>query len=278
METDRYISFYAICQELFKEEGREDGPGSYFEHYYKSKRAYFHEILSAMGIESELLKRTDSSGFQLPADRKEDVKYLLKNYTTKTMRKLRKGDFRGMTVEEMKDFTKRIEGILLDVQELDTAHFHIGVIRFRTRQTVREKMDEVTESPLNKIVSDVDSMQEILSEFMLSDEDKWYLLEYLRVLLEAVHDQWRQVGTIVGEIRLEQIMEKSDRDIVALSKAEEGIPDESLQSGYVVINQAIKRYREEKEEAYKRKLRQESDNAENKAVQEFLEKKRASLE
>ena len=178
----------------------------------------------------------------------------------------------------MKDFTKRIEGILLDVQELDTAHFHIGVIRFRTRQTVREKMDEVTESPLNKIVSDVDSMQEILSEFMLSDEDKWYLLEYLRVLLEAVHDQWRQVGTIVGEIRLEQIMEKSDRDIVALSKAEEGIPDESRQSGYVVINQAIKRYREEKEEAYKRKLRQESYNAENKAVQEFLEKKRASLE
>jgi len=69
METDRYISFYAICQELFKEEGREDGPGSYFEHYYKSKRAYFHEILSAMGIESELLNELTlrDSNYQLIA-------------------------------------------------------------------------------------------------------------------------------------------------------------------------------------------------------------------
>lgn len=145
-----FVSFYSICKELHKEESQ----GRDIDEYYREQRDRFKEILVHMEIDIETLRQEKNGAILLPEARKENVKKLLKGYTSKAMRKVRKSDFQTMENQDLKDIVENMEGLLVDRLEGKDRYEQMSRMYMRTRVKVDEAIDDLKRTAIEGILHD----------------------------------------------------------------------------------------------------------------------------
>lgn len=117
----KYLTFYELAKEMAKEEGKDFAEytksqngrrKSYledeFQNYRKGKQRYFEDILKNSGINKNKFK--ENGHYQIPIEEKEEIKCLIRMYTSPYYKKVRKGEF--TTLEDKKEMIEAIKKVL----------------------------------------------------------------------------------------------------------------------------------------------------------------------
>ena len=253
--VNKFVSFYSICKELHEEES----PGRDIDEYYREQRDRFKEILARMGIDIETLRQDKNGAILLPVARKENVKKLLKGYTSKAIKKVRKGDFRTMENQDLKDIVEDIEGLLVDRLEGKDRYVQMSRMYMRTRFKVDEAIDDLKRTVIEGILHDVENLRSIVNEDKtnhktINESDRIALIHYYTYLLTNASEEFKAILSIVDDVRKAEIVEISSRMAEELTEDSKNYLisplEHEMEDIQWVIWDAVQTYHEEQEVEY----------------------------
>lgn len=205
-KANETVSIYKISEELFEEEGRSKGMGD-FNDYYKRTLEKFREIFLALGVDNKTLKDVEGKTYKVDAKHKEKVKDLIRSYTSKPMKKVRKHKYEEIEIGKLEEITSQVDEILktaLTKEEYLREKAQMNVV---TRQHFLKEMKAVKAEGVSQIIKDMEEIKPLISGKTLNEMDKVYLLRYYKDLIKAVSKQWRGVVEILIDNRSEEIVE-----------------------------------------------------------------------
>ena len=221
------VSFASICRELHAQQC----PGREFKDYCDEQLGRFSEIMKELGINIQTFRKTTSNSFELPASRKEEVKWLLQNYTTSTMKKLRKGKLRELPHDDLKEIVHNAEDIIKDKFDGKLRYQELAKMYIKTRTKIDEAINNLERTAIARIQSDVENLrtyvhQDKKIQRTLNESDRIGLINYYTQLLENTSDQFKAVTSEVDEFRRIELAEITYR----MSDEKLEIQDEHLVS------------------------------------------------
>jgi phenylpropionate dioxygenase-like ring-hydroxylating dioxygenase large terminal subunit len=272
--TKKEMTLYGLCQEMAEESGKSMAENQ-FGNYYREQKKHFKEILTALGIDPNSLKKVDDDSFEIPVGQKEVVKTLLSSYTNPSMQQVRKSKFFEMEVKDLEPILKQVDELLEHSLEGESQLVQRSRLYTKTRFVVSEALREVRATAIAQIVKDLEGMKQFfaigkdrqegeeqqgetkkenrlsLSEKrdikLLNDSDKAQLLRFYGQLLQEAAQKWWEIVTLFEELRQEEIFSQSERMIEAEQAGGESA-ELVLDEPYLVLWEAIQTYRQEKEE------------------------------
>ncbi|MDU4853951.1 MAG: hypothetical protein E6X72_06095 [Clostridioides difficile] len=272
----RYVSLYSICRELFEEQGKAS-KGISFENYYNEQVERFKEILQSLGVNPNSIRNPKDKSFQIPEGKKEYVKGLLREYTSSTMKKVRKKQLPQMPFEEMKPIIENIEDFVNDRLDGKQQTKELTKVYVQSRYVVKEAIEQVRSNAIDKILSDIDGFLPLFIEETLNDVDKSVLLKYYIELLNDASEKWKKVINIASEIREEEIFEQSKKELkngnINLNVDISDMDALNLKDSNKILRESIEVYEEQEREKITRKYKQPSKQEMNN-VKELLEELR----
>ncbi|SMB82724.1 hypothetical protein SAMN00017405_0958 [Desulfonispora thiosulfatigenes DSM 11270] len=243
-----FVSLYKICEELFeeksqkeKEKSKEDFEEKSFQNYYNKQKSRFKEILTSLGIDINVLRKVEDDTFEIPVEKKKIVKKLLHNYTSKVMKKVRKKDFTGIPIKELKQIIGDVE-LIMD-GKVDDGKYQLERNRmyFLTRYSVAKVISDIKEDLLKQIETDIEEMIPIVTEYTLNDEDKINLLRFYKMRLKEMHEEMKSIVQYVSDYRLDELFNIS-QEMIEQGIENDEAPDQrelSLDEGWGIILEAL---------------------------------------
>ncbi|MBY6088505.1 hypothetical protein [Priestia flexa] len=265
-----FISLYKICEELFVEKVQEekkilgeDFDEKSFQNYYNKKKSNFKEIITSLGIDTDVLKKVDDDSFEIPVRNKEIVKKLLHNYTSKTMKKVRKKEFTDISSEELEQVIKDVESLMDGKVTGEQYELERNRMYFLTRYPITKTIAGLKEELVNQMVLDMEKMIPVVTEVpddtfiiehALNDEDRLHLLHYYKCRLQDVQEEMKSVVQYLSDYRTDEILDISADMIKQEGDVEENFRQQELDldESWEIIFEAAQSYRDER---FKNKLR-----------------------
>jgi len=224
MEKEKTYLLSEIILEIFTEEGNTDSHYNDFKLYYKEQKKRLIQIITSLGIEPSTLKEIDGVRFCISEKGKGIIKDLLSKYKTKTMKEIRKSNFKNISLEELTPILKQAEqlvGTKLDGERLKR---EIGEMYVITRFEMKKTLEEMHKTVLKQITDNIDRQFPIVTMKNLNDSDKIHLLQLYKQMLTETSKKWSSILDIVSELRAKEIEEIS----WGMAESEEPLTEEKL--------------------------------------------------
>lgn len=237
-ENNDYISLRKICDELFKEKqdnlkdpDNSDDP----DNYYKKCKAKFNDILLKTGIEKKTLKKNKEDEYEIPVNKKEIVKKLIKEYTTVSSKLIRESRFVDVEIDKLQEVIYDIETLLkekLDNKEYIEQRNNLYLV---TNYPILRSISDIRKKAIETIIKDMENVKPLMMNIVtkrntnnikakkmneipqdnknigLNFTDKTYLLDYYKELIISASQQWKAIVEKVDQMRLEEILNIGDK-------------------------------------------------------------------
>lgn len=253
---DSYISFYELSRELMSEDKKEGHDyknekdeskkrelEKKFENYRKTKLKYFKEIFGD--------KYQDGKTYSIPIEEKEIVKMAIRGYTRKYYNHVRNRKIPSF--EDTIDYVKKMEEAIgkSDMNEEKRDEYALdlyGILELESKKASMDVYKDITEIVKENIenikVKQIEVNGELKDKIRdLNDYDAKLLIMYYKKLVINITNQWNELCDIVGELRMEDVLNVSDEqlkfndDIVCLNK--------KVKRSINIIKEAINIFNEE---------------------------------
>lgn len=212
--SNEYITVYEICKVLHEEEKI---PYE-FEEYYKIILKKVKDIFIKMGIDTNSLKTGERGSYQISINQKDEFKKIIKAYTSKPLRLIRKSEYEKLSIDELHKLVSIIDEIIKNTLSEEKYKEQLSSMYMLTRCSFLKTMEEVRTEGIGRIISDIESIKPLLLDMTLNETDKICLLEYYIKLIHNISSHWKRIVENFSYIRLEEIEEIS---LINMDKEEE---------------------------------------------------------